>query len=288
MYQDDANPFAATPRLYFTVYRSRSTLFHRKQDGSITSKINLHLLILSKTGRFIKPRKAYFFSHFPLIRYILMDWDWDRLRGSLIDSVLALFTAAKTWTRAINQRPGSLVQRCVCVGAEHDGAPTQILTFRTRPTRWTDRKKLRILSLLHSWRQVNHRTINNDLFFVLFFPWNKLISFVEAALINIFYINNGSYQSNVRTRREFEFQLTAVCLMVHKFFHFNFLVDHIKHFANDVNYSIPKAEAAFIHAFHGDGAAGLDLWCLIAKMLDRQLQRDVNWGERKDVGRVCS
>lgn len=93
----------------------------------------------------------------------------------------------------------------------------------------------------------------------MFFSWNKLISFVEAALINIFYINNGSYQSNVRTRREFEFQLTAVCLMVHKFLHFNFLVDYIKHFANDVNYKIPKAEAAFIHAFHDDCAAGLDL-----------------------------
>lgn len=40
----------------------------------------------------------------------------------------------------------------------------------------------------------------------------------------------------MRTRREFEFQLAAVCLMVHKFLHFNFLVDYIKHFANHVDY----------------------------------------------------
>lgn len=63
----------------------------------------------------------------------------------------------------------------------------------------------------------------------------------------------------MRTRRESEFQLTAVCLMVHKFLHFNFLVDYIKHFANDVSCKIPKAEAAFVHAFHGDSAAGLGL-----------------------------
>lgn len=90
--------------------------------------------------------------------------------------------------------------------------------------------------------------------------------------------------------------------MVHKFLHFNFLVNYIKHFAHDVNCKVPESWSCIYmcvprrlcnrfgsRLFNITGHMSwcrvvqfAELcWCLIAKVVDWQLQRDVNWGDQQ-------